>query len=283
MQNYETESLKPKWLIQTDMDGVDTEPMIAEVKAQGMEVIPITHSFGRHFDFNQYNSDDCIVCYGDIDFIRQATQRAKFVPGAWCNFENMKCSTYYAYFGEHLLNKDYTMMPLGDLLRRWEDFKESLFVRPDSGVKSFTGFVVAHNEKDKIRTLIQTVGPDVLVVVASKKDIVAEYRFVICNRKVVAGCTYLPYECPDYFRFPEILAMNIAEHEWQPDLCYTVDIAEITNTEIPREQVLMASQFCLLEINSFSCAGFYGCDIPCIVGYASDAAMNEWNEYCAPS
>lgn len=36
--------MKPKWLIQTNMDGVDTGPMIAEVAVQGMTVIPIEHS-----------------------------------------------------------------------------------------------------------------------------------------------------------------------------------------------------------------------------------------------
>jgi hypothetical protein len=64
------------------------------------------------------------------------------------------------------------------------------------------------------------------------------------------------------------LAKIVATNEWQPDICYTVDIAEETNGKIS-----------LLEINSFSCAGFYDCDISSIVSSASKAAINEWKEY----
>lgn len=39
----------------------------------------------------------------------------------------------------------------------------------------------------------------------------------------------------------------------------------------------------LLEINSFSCASFYDCNIASIVEWASIVAEKEWEEYCAPA
>jgi hypothetical protein len=264
--------MKPKWLIQTNMDGVDTDLMITKVTAQGMTVHLIESHLGQQIDFDIYNPDGCIVCYGDIDFVRQARQRARFIPGVWSNFENMKCSIYYAYLGKYLLNRCYMMMPLGDLLERWDDlttaFQLSLFVRPDSGIKPFTGDIITLHEKYKIESLVQTIGPEILIVVAPEKKITAEWRFVICDRKVITGCKYLPVESSDLppplsFR----LAGIIATQEWQPDLCYTVDIAE------------SKGNMYLLEINSFSCAGFYDCNMDTIVKYASKVALNEWKQY----
>lgn len=265
--------MKPSWLIQTNIEGVDTGSMIAEVAAQGMVVIPIQYSYGEYFRFgSDYDRNACVICYGDIDFVRQVVKSAPFIPGVWCNFNNMKCSTYYAYLGDHLLNQQYLMMPIGDLSRRWVDLtiawdRGSLFIRPDSGTKPFTGYVVAPDESYKIQTLIQTVGPETLVVVAPEKEITAEWRFVICDRKVVAGCQYLPNELSNYppssFRLAEI----IATQEWQPDLCYTVDIVE------------SEGEVRLMEINGFSCAGLYGCDMVSIVCWASKAAIKEWKDY----
>lgn len=268
--------MKPDWLIQTNMEGVDTGPMMAEVLRQGMQVRRIEHRPGAQVDFDGYDPHDCIVCYGDIDFVRQVYQRAPFIPGAWCNFNHMKCSTYYAHLGEHLLNQQYMMMPVGDLLRRWDKLityapDQSWFVRPDSGAKPFTGYVVAPGDKHKIQTLIEAVGPDTLIVVAPEKSITAEWRFVICNGRVVAGCQYLPEESPHYPTLALCLAIKIGEHQWQPDLCYTVDIAESDG------------QMHLLEINSFSCAGLYDCDLEAIIRCASKVAEEEWNDYCAPT
>ncbi len=266
--------MKPTWMIQSNMDDVDTCSMVNQVMEQGMSVISMKHSLGRTIELRGHDPNDCVICYGDIDFVRQLRAKAPFIPGAWCNFENMKCSTYYAYLGEHLLNRDYLMVPVGDLSRRWDRFtllgSSSLFIRPDSGAKPFTGHVIAPDEKHKIQALTQTIGPETLVVAAYEKDITAEYRFVICNKKVVAGCQYLPIELPSYPTPSLRLARVIANHDWQPDLCYTVDIAEYDD------------QMYLLEINSFSCAGLYQCDIGVVVQYASLAAEFEWNDYVDP-
>lgn len=255
------------------MDGVDTKSMISEVMAQGMIVRPIEYHLGSHIDFSEHDPHDCIICYGGIDFVRQINTRAPFIPGAWCNFDNMKCSTYYAYLGEHLLNQQYTMMPVGDLLRRWDKLityapNQSWFIRPDSGAKPFTGYIVAPGNKHEIKSLIQAIGPETLVVVAPEKKIMKEWRFVICDRKVVTGCQYLPTESPTYSPPSLRLAGIIASQEWQPDLCYTVDVAE------------SEGEVYLLEINSFSCASFYDCNILSIVEWASKTAIKEWQEYC---
>jgi hypothetical protein len=174
------------------------------------------------------------------------------------------------------------MMPVGDLSRRWDQLTTSFsrtggifnwpfFVRPDSGAKPFTGFVVEPNGRRKIESLIQSIGPETLVVVAPKKNITAEWRYVVCDGKIVAGSRYLPDESADYHDLSFRLAEVIASQEWQPDRCYTVDIVQHDG------------RVYLLEINSFSCASFYSCDLASIVNFASLAAEKEWREYCDPN
>ena len=251
------------------MDSVDTSSMVEQVKLQGMEARTIEPAIGEQIDFSVDMANECVVCYGDINFVRQVHRRAPYIPGAWCDFNNMKCSTYYAYFGKYLLNKQYFMMPVEEVLRRWNSLTASgsLFIRPDSGTKPFTGYVVRHDEKHEIQTLIDAVGNEILVVVAPEKKITTEWRFVICDGKVVAGCQYLPWESPDYDTHALCLAIEIGRQQWQPDLCYTVDIAECDG------------EMHLLEINSFSCAGLYGCNMESVVRYASEVAEEEWQEY----
>ncbi len=55
---------------------------------------------------------------------------------------NLRCSSYYTYFGQYLLNNKYFILSLGELLIRktpiMEYFKSDgdLFVRPDRNMKS---------------------------------------------------------------------------------------------------------------------------------------------------
>jgi len=259
------------------MDGVDVGSIVNQISSQNMGVHVSNHNIGKEIDFNIFDPKECILCYGDIDFVRQFYQRAPFIPGAWCNFRNMRCSTYYAYLGKYLLNKNYTIVPLGDLSRRWDEFAyyhnplypspQEVFIRPDSGTKPFTGYVVNPEEKHKIQTLSETVGPETLVVIAPKKEITKEWRFVVCDKKIIAGCQYLPTESQYYDTQALCLAIEISRNEWEPDRCYTIDIAE------------SEGKMYLLEINSFSCSGFYACNIESIVRCAGEVAIVEWMEY----
>jgi len=268
--------MKPYWIIQNNIDGIDTIPMIKEVMAQGMNVSSVEHNFGKHdYLCNEFfGNSGCIICYGDIDFVQQVQHNTSFIPGAWCNSYNMKCSTYYAHFGKYLINSDYRLMPIGDVPRMWQNLgriqqiiPKYIFLRPDSGMKPFAGYVAEYDNKHELQSLIKSIGSETLVLISSKKFINREWRFVICGRRVVAGCQYLPVELPLYTNHAYELANIIASEEWQPDLCYTADIVE------------SEGRIYLLEINSFSCAGFYMCNIGDIIKYASVVAEEEWNDY----
>ncbi len=286
--------MKPTWIIQTNIDDIDTKPLIKEVTHQGMEVIYFRHDSCKDLPLDMFRPEDCVIYYGSIDFMRLVKSGSSSIPGGWCNFENMKCSTYYSYFGAYILNRQYSMMPIGDLIRRWESICVytsllnsgkllstkidrvvqtcgSLFVRPNSGTKPFTGHVLRHDQVYRLESLIQMVGPETLVVISPEKHITGEWRYIICEGKVVAGSKYLPEETCAAHAPSLRLATVIASQEWQPDICYTVDICE------------SGGEMHLLEINSFSSAGFYKSNLFCIVDGASRAAVREWEDYRDPN
>lgn len=258
--------MKPIWIVQTNSD-IDTSAIIAEIRRQCFDVLPIEyHDYDSLHITGDIGPQDCAVVYGNIDFVQRIQKHTTFIPGTFCNAYNLRCSTYYAHYGKFLLNRKYSMLPVGDLLDRFAEFSP-LFVRPNSSNKSFTGYAVGDEERHEIQSLITTIGPETLVVVAPRKSIDTEYRFVACDKKIVAGTRYLPSESEDYPTLALCLAIEIANMDWQPDSCYTIDIAECDG------------KMYLLEINSFSSSGLYSCKLSSIIRQVSLVAEEERKQY----
>jgi len=277
--------MQVKWLVEHDIFDEDLEPLIAEIKRQGMEVEQIKYLPFESGSYDNFGPNDCVLCYGSLNLIRQLQRQKPWVPGSFCTLPNFQCSKYYAYFGKYLLNAEYRMMPLAELKRRKDELFRSyqggslssqedpqFFVRPSSGFKTFTGQIVRTSHFDADYELLAGYGasPDELVVVAGPRRVRAEWRFVICQHKVITGSLYKPHQQPIGDNKEDAaaweLAMQIAHESWQPDPMWTLDICKTS------------SGLFLLEINSFSCSGFYACDVEPIVREASRLAMWEWKD-----
>jgi hypothetical protein len=221
-----------------------------------------------------------------LNLIRQLQRQKPWVPGSFCTLPNFQCSKYYTHFGKYLLNDEYLMMPLAEVKRRKEKLflpyhqgglspdgnDPQFFVRPSTGFKSFTGQIVRASHFDADYETISGYGadPEELVVVAGPRRIVGEWRFIVCEHKVIAGSQYKPHmqslALSPTDKCAKELAQKIAAEEWQPDPMWSIDICKTS------------SGFSLLEINSFSCSGFYCCDVEPIVREASRLALQDWQE-----
>lgn len=153
----------------------------------------------------------------------------------------------------------------------WNQFTGKLFIRPNSGTKTFAGVVLDLN-KDldlDIKTIDEnsSVMPETMCLVTTAVELEGEFRFVIADGKVVAGSEYRwdgkldvrrdwPQSCWD-------LAEKVAQHEWQVDIAYTCDVA------------LVNEEARIVELNGFSCAGMYACDLTKVVEAVSQAALRE--------
>lgn len=272
-------NLNPVWLIEKYIfdENVDRFKSV-------FSKYSINYKLMEYFPFMDFNPDEVfspdklVIFYGSLNFASKIKNKAKWIPGVWGNLNKLKCSCYYNYYGNYLLNDDYIMLPYGELKRKknylFKLFGDNdfIFVRPDSGFKTFTGDVVNYNNYEKEVDFLGFYDVDAsnIVVISSPKNIEEEYRFICINKKIVTGCTYkINKEKNEIASFPkeaEQFAQEVA-NTWQPESCFTIDIAK------------HEGKYKLLEINSFSSSGFYQCDVEKIVLAANEMAIKEFNEY----
>ncbi len=142
--------MRPIWLIEAGVYGAEADPLLGEIQRQGMEIEVVPYralkkgvelTIGRRV----VSPDECVIGYGTFPFARQIQLHHSWVPGAWCDPENLDCTTYYAYFGKFLLNQQYFILPgveairLQDWLFSLFGRKNEVFARPTCCHKLFTG------------------------------------------------------------------------------------------------------------------------------------------------
>lgn len=137
-----------------------------------------------------------------------------------------------------------------------------LFVRPDSALKPFPGFVIDCHQKrlkgwpavsQAVEQETRGLAPEKLVCIAPGHRLKPlEWRFWVVNREVVASTPYsweagtVPWQAPPDEALR--LARDMARNAWQPDVAYVVDIVQLDEGDEP---------FYLNELNAASTSGLY--------------------------
>lgn len=266
-----TKENKPKWLIEDYDERNKFDELAKEVRRQGMDCHLIKPGDETDLDLNDiYGDRGCVIFQGSLQLGNEYRRQNSNIFFPWCDLKNLECTTYYAHWGEFLLHRNYMMLPLNEVKRRKDElfikFDGSFFIRPNGGLKAFTGQVInyATFEKDWDQINFYEPEPSLLTIVAPKRDIQREWRFVIGANKVVAHSLYSGSQKRTVV---EEYAELIATRPWQPNPMYTLDICESDD------------KLHLLEVNSFSFSGKYDCDKKAIVTAASKIAVKEWNKY----
>ena len=155
-----------------------------------------------------------------------------------------------------------------------------VFVRPDSGLKPFTGMVVnclSENIRDwagVTKGLARQIGnnqpyPEQMVCVSPARDLAeVEWRFWIVDRVVVASSPY-SWEEEQLGHIPPpasavAIAEMMAKNPWQPDIAYVADVVQLAD-----------GTFVLNELNAASTSGVYDVDPARLVPALRDAALRE--------
>lgn len=295
--------MKAKWLIEADVFEDNSDKLVDIIKRKGMDVkilqyIPFDDDLVGRVS-RMYDENDCVIFYGSLNFGHKL-KKTSLVPGVYLNEKAFECTSYYPALGNKLIHHNYMMLPFGDLLRMkdklYENFhSDKIFLRPNSGNKQFTGMVAKYKNYEECIKLagFYDVEPDLLVVASPVYDLDKEWRFVIVNQEVISGSLYRDWSSPqkitpgtitrDYILMNshskaeecnDRLAWMSAQQtalKYNPDICYTIDIAKINNP--------MGVSYGVLEVGCFSCAGLYGNDLDKVVDAVSKAALDEWNEY----
>jgi hypothetical protein len=299
--------MKVKWLVEADVFDDNQEQLLKALKDNNYEYhvlkyVPFDDNLANDC-LKIYGPNECVVFYGSLNFGHKL-KKNPWIPGVYLNEPVFKCTSYYPILSELLLHSTtYFMLPFGDLLRRkdWiynifrrnQDLTtEKIFIRPDSGLKEFTGMICPYEDFEECVKLASfyDVDSDMLVLISSVVPLKKEWRFVIVNGNVVSGSLYRDWSSSEKkgntFTIKDyVLRHSYSKHEicndekalyiakkgaklYTPDICWTMDVVETENNE-----------YKILEIGCFSCAGLYGNDMNIVVDKVSEAAMNEWKEY----
>jgi hypothetical protein len=274
------------WLLDGDMFDGYRDELVAAIHKQGHDV-KLIHAPSPPFRWDDigcsyretFPKDACVISHGDIELVTRIHRERRWTPGAFATVENFFCSHYACWYGGFLLNREYAMLPFGEL-DRCKDFlfdtfgrDDRVFIRPDSPLKLFTGQVAGRDTfpADLEFMAFYEFPPNTLVVVSSPKEIANEWRFVVANGTVIAGCQYknggdLDYQ-PRYDHNAYELAKSIASIEYEPDPVWVMDICKTS-----------AGDYHLLEIGGFSFADLYACNMNDVVAGVSATAQAVWEK-----
>jgi hypothetical protein len=128
-------------LIEQNIYDRETE-FLAELQKQGYIYQKTKYlNFRPEAAYQYFPPDDCVLFMGTLN-LGLDILRNSWIPGAYMDEKNLRCSSYYTYFGQYLLNNKYFLLFLGELVRRKTEIMEyfksdgDLFVRSDSNMKS---------------------------------------------------------------------------------------------------------------------------------------------------
>jgi hypothetical protein len=271
--------MRPIWLIEAGVYGAEADPLRAEIRRQGMAADFVPHRALKQgsdvvVEGRSLGPEDCAIGYGTYPFVRQIQLHRRWLPGAWCTPENLDGTMYYAYFGNFLLNQNYSIMPGVEAIRQREWLfstfgrDDEVFVRPTGCHKLFVGRRVT---KDSFASALSPAryDPTTLVVIAAPRPIAREWRLIVSGDRVIGASQYavegtraIAQGSPDDVR--EFAAAMLAEVRWRPDPIFMLDICESDG------------RLWLVELNSFSSSWLYQCDLPTVVAEASELATQEW-------
>lgn len=213
-----------------------------------------------------------VVFMGALANADKLRQLAIWEDGTFCDTEAFRCSSWYPRASSWLLNERWHQTTVQELVTTHavpEDIVDAsgfAFVRPDSPLKPFAGRV-CHIPTLSLAGLdfgFYYDDVDLPIVVAPRKVVFEEWRFVVASERVVAGSGYVAdgrvgKAAPpsDVWKLAEEIssAMKAPEAVYVMDLCATSDGLR------------------LVELNPFSGADPYDCDASSVVEAVSDLVL----------
>jgi hypothetical protein len=250
-------------------------PLTDIIRDRGYAVRLVDRHDNGEYDLVLPGPDECSVLFGAHSFVKSVNPKGAFQPGHLGVNDRTQATAYMSNLPlEWFLNRRATFMTWSMFKQRVDELwqiHDGLFIRPNSGLKTFAGQrIKRYDPEETIATLDEhsAVMDETLILYNPLVDIQGEFRFVIADGQVIAGSEYRWDGKLDIRRdWPpicEALAQQVASHPWQVDIAYTCDVA------------LVAGKAWLVELNGFSCAGLYACDLDKVVEGVSQAALKEF-------
>jgi len=275
--------MEVKWILQTNIFRERCiERMIETFERQNIlyepiEIIPFSDELPK---IKPHNGP--IVAYGTTTLLRSIDREKCWYPGMWYDNTTFKPSVWGIRFKNDWLNNKSKFFFLSEFENIKDEFLKhgQLFIRPNSDLKLFNGDVFDFYEFEKwyenleIRIescAYKNLDKNAEISTAPVHNILSEWRYVICNKKVIAGSKYRyrgrlyqSSKPEDMDEGANLLTKNIADNRWQLSRVYVVDICKTKN------------DYKIIEFNTFNASGLYDCDIMSVVHDVTKQAERQW-------
>lgn len=280
--------MKPSWVFEKDVFDADViDGMIRYCRDNNTDYTVVDHVVFGNDDHVKWKfpSGTCVIAYGSIGFVKAIQSKKAWYPGSWCNWHNLKCSTYLSHWGQYSIHRQYCLLPLAEVNRLKEHIyarfgiNGHVFIRPDTNDKIFHGERVAYENFERWYDVAQIYGPEPtqLVLISSPSQIVQECRMVIASGKVVTGSHYKTsnvtrsvledHQLDLVNATAYILFAEDVVSKWMPDSIFTLDICLCND-----------NRYYVLECGSVNCSGLYKCDLPLMMRAAEKQAISDWEQ-----
>lgn len=276
-----------KWIVHDRMlKGESYQNLPDIIRAQGHDCYEIK-DYSLMDDLDQFNlpsTNHCAIPYCTVNLSRNL----KKYFGMFVNEHNLKTHVYTSWLGlppKTFLNWNARLTTYFDFKHSkdfWynhfyehaDNYKDCIFIRPDSGMKLFTGHLIPIADWEHEINFLETTGitNESLIWVTNEKIFWDETRFVICGDQVVDGSRYATNSGSELIvdkHFPAEFwdfANTVAKGYWKPDEIFVCDVC--MTYDGPK----------VVELNSFNCASFYACDVEKIVKVVSEHTLEIWKE-----
>ncbi len=258
------------WVINTDLmrEGGYAD-LIAQLDRQGIEyqlvrkppMADFLVSMEDEYNEDGHNIPIMLDITGPV-FVCGTTSMAEvskshgWLPGYLSAPSQTECIEHW---GEHMLNRDSYFDSIANIVPPPGEF----FIRPNQDSKSFAGTIMNDIDfEDWRRGLLSvkswtTIPSTTVVMISSLKTIHAEYRCTVVDGRIV---TASQYKIGDTVKYSNQVDQRIIDYatmradEWNPEIAYTLDIADTSDG------------LRIIETNSISSSGFYALDMNKFVG-----------------
>lgn len=255
--------------MQSNLNAIESEKMAKACDGLGIsyklfKLIP----FLPHVPRIGASNTEPFVLIGSTTLNINALKSRKYRRGIWFN-KNFAPTCYAKGYGADFLNHDQQVMQIQHVPDNLLDPDTEIFIRSDNDSKQISGGTVFFRElleikantlahHDALWTGGDLFSPQSEIVIASVKNLYAEYRLIVMDQQIIGASMYRPTR---HYSVPQDIIEFAKEkiQQWKPHVIHTLDIAE--TDEGPK----------VIECNCVNGAGWYEADYGSIIWN-----LNQW-------
>jgi len=259
------------WLLESNIFPESHPPLRDAILRAGHTIIDWSDSWITDGAPTQLSAESTVF-HGSLGSAAYVYNNLDWTPGSLCNTQKFYCSEWYEQYRHWLVHEKYAFATVTELIENSKDIAQSvgasnsIFVRPDSPLKPFSGRVV-NVDGLSLKDLDYGFYYDdsqLPVVVAPIRNIGQEWRFVVVQNRVIAGSGY-----DAATRSATTLALDDSVFNFASELvseapqlgeAYVLDVCDCDG------------ELRLMEFNPFSGADLYACESDAVVNAVSALA-----------